>query len=226
VHLRIRWLSLGVTLAALMVALVVGVGVRLHVGTGAAEAAVVPPPERDLSTLPSAVVPDRVPADVTAPAALDSATPMFVKFDGIDGEADDKDHTGWSDMLGFRHEITRNESGESGSVRARSVAELGPLVVAKSIDKAAPKLQEAILQGRVFPMVRIELGATYTDAGRVVYYRYELKNVQITSYNISGDTDSLPVEELALSFEEIKVTYTEYDNTGKKKGSTEYDWKQ
>jgi len=33
------------------------------------------------------------------------------------------------------------------------------------------------------------------------------------------------MEDLSLNFEEIKVTYTETDNTGKKKGNVEYSWK-
>jgi hypothetical protein len=34
-----------------------------------------------------------------------------------------------------------------------------------------------------------------------------------------------PMEEISLNFEEIKVTYTECDTTGKAKGNIEYSWK-
>jgi hypothetical protein len=30
---------------------------------------------------------------------------------------------------------------------------------------------------------------------------------------------------MSLNFEEIKVTYSEMDNAGKKKGNVEYSWK-
>jgi len=33
------------------------------------------------------------------------------------------------------------------------------------------------------------------------------------------------MEELLLSFEEIKVTYTECDSNGQTKGNVEYNWK-
>ena len=79
----------------------------------------------------------------------------------------------------------------------------------------------------VFPKVEIDCTASYTDAGRVTYYRYELTNVMVTSYNVSGSgqAEDVPVEDFSLNFEEIKVTYTENDNAGKKKGNVEYSWK-
>jgi type VI protein secretion system component Hcp len=51
--------------------------------------------------------------------------------------------------------------------------------------------------------------------------------VLVTSYSIggSGQAEDVPTEEFSINFEEIKVTYTECDNTGKKKGNVEYSWK-
>ncbi len=37
--------------------------------------------------------------------------------------------------------------------------------------------------------------------------------------------EDVPTEDFALNYEEIKVTYTENDNKGKKKGNVEYSWK-
>ena len=61
----------------------------------------------------------------------------------------------------------------------------------------------------------------------MTYYRYELKNVLVTSYSVSGaaQSEDVPSEDFSLNFEEIKVTYTENDNKGKKKGNVEYGWK-
>jgi type VI protein secretion system component Hcp len=69
------------------------------------------------------------------------------------------------------------------------------------------------------------LTASYTDAGRVTYYKYELTNVMVTSYSISGTGDDIPMEDFSLNYEEIKVTYTENDSAGKSKGNVEYSWK-
>lgn len=64
--------------------------------------------------------------------------------------------------------------------------------------------------------------------GQIAYLKYELTNVIVTSYNISGSgqSESVPTESLSLNFEEIKVTYTEQDKaTGQSKGNVEYAWK-
>lgn len=99
--------------------------------------------------------------------------------------------------------------------------------ISKNLDKSSPKLQEAVAKGKVFPKVEIHVTASYTDAGRVTYLAYELKNVQVTSYSIggSGQSEQVPSEQMSLNFEEIKQTYTENDSAGKKKGNVEFTWK-
>ena len=151
----------------------------------------------------------------------------YIKFDGIDGEAQDKDHKNWSDILSFNQAVTKPGGAATGPTRRRGDVILEDIQVTKEIDKASPKIAEAVCLGRVFPKVDIHVTASYTDAGRVPYYCYELKNVQVTSYNIggSGQSDDVPVEEMSLNFEEIRVTYTETDRAGKKKGNIEYTWK-
>ena len=151
----------------------------------------------------------------------------YIKFDGVDGEAKDKEHKGWSDLSSFSQGMTQPGGGATGPTRRRGDVILDDLSCAKEIDKASPKLAEAVCNGKIYPKVEIELTASTTDAGRVTYYRYELKNVMITSYNISGSgqSEDVPMEDFALNFEEIKVTYTETESSGKSKGNVEYSWK-
>jgi len=150
----------------------------------------------------------------------------YIKFDGIDGEAQDKDHKNWSDLASFSQAIHKPGSG-TGATRRRGDVVLEDIVCVKELDKSSPKLAEAVCKGRVFPKVEIHVTASYTDSGRVTYYAYELKNVQVVSYDISGSgqSEDVPMENLSFNFEEIKVTYTENDSKGKKKGNIEYTWK-
>ncbi|MBT3285836.1 MAG: type VI secretion system tube protein Hcp [Victivallales bacterium] len=150
----------------------------------------------------------------------------YIKFEGLDGEALDKGHKGWSDIMSFSQALTKPGSG-TGATRRRGDVILEDLMVVKEIDKATPKLAEAICKGRVFATVQIEVTASFTDAGRVTFYRVELKNAQVASYSFDGavQADEVPMETVCLNFEEIKVTYTECDTTGKTKGNIEYTWK-
>ena len=109
----------------------------------------------------------------------------FIKFEGVEGEAQDKDHKGWSDLASFSQTLHKPGSG-TGPTRRRGDVVLEDIVIVKEIDKASPKLAEAVCKGKVFPKVDIHLTASYTDSGRVTYYAYELKNVQVVNYTISG----------------------------------------
>jgi type VI secretion system secreted protein Hcp len=151
----------------------------------------------------------------------------FIKFDGVEGEAQDKDHKNWSDILSFGQALQQPGGGATGPTRRRGDVILDDFQVTKELDKASPKIAEAGCSGKVFPKVEVHLTASYTDAGRVTYYAYELKNVLVTSYNISGSgqSEDVPIESITLNFEEIKTTYTETDAQGKKKGNIEYTWK-
>jgi len=156
-----------------------------------------------------------------------SGQEWFIKFDGLDGEAQDAAHKNWSDLVAFS-QVIRQPDSPSAIAAGRStggvIAE--DIAVIKVLDKASPKLAEATLKGKVFMRVEIHVTRDYADSGRVVYYAYELKNVLITSYQVGGiNNGDFLTEEMSLSFEEIKVTYTELDATGKKKGNVEYTWK-
>ena len=151
----------------------------------------------------------------------------YIKFDGVDGEAQDKDHKGWSDLASFQQGISQPGRGATGATRRRGDVVLDDIQCTKELDKSSPKLAESICKGKIYPKVTIHLTASTTDAGRVTYYAYELKNVMVTSYDVSGSgqSEDVPMETFSLNFEEIKATYTETDKEGKSKGNVEYSWK-
>jgi type VI secretion system secreted protein Hcp len=151
---------------------------------------------------------------------------LFIKFDGVDGEAQDKDHKSWSDILAFSWGIHKAGAGATGQTRRRGVATVEDVVVTKEYDKSSVKLAESVLSGKIFPKVEIHNTATFGDA-RATFLKYELKNVMVSSHNVSaaGGGDAVPTETLSLNFEEVKQTYVEYDNKGGKKGNVEMTWK-
>ena len=151
----------------------------------------------------------------------------YIKFEGVSGEAQDKDHKEWSDILSFQQGLHQPGSGATGPTRRRGDVIVEDLHVTKELDKASPKIAESICKGKVFPKVEIDVTASFTDSGRVTYYRYELTNVLVTSYNVggSGQAEDVPMEDFSLNFEEIKVTYSEVGPDGKSKGNVAYQWK-
>jgi type VI secretion system Hcp family effector len=151
----------------------------------------------------------------------------FAKYDGVDGESLDANHQGWVDLLAFDWAAGAGEA-LTGASRRRGSAEVEDFNIVLAYEKAAVKLQEGLFRGKVFRRVEVELTATYGGA-RATYLRYELKNVTVTSYqvNASGsEDDGPPIVAVANRFEEIKVTYTEYDPTGNTLGNVESEYKE
>ncbi len=122
----------------------------------------------------------------------------YIKFDGIDGESTDKDHKDWIILLSFSQGTEMQED----SATTRGQYEVSDIIVVKELDKSSPKLAESIAMGKVFPKVEIHL-----DSGKETFYMYELTNVMITSYSISGTGNDIPTEEFSLNYE--KITFTE-----------------
>ena len=113
----------------------------------------------------------------------------FIKFDGIDGEAVDRDHSQWSDLLSFDQAMRAPVVTDSlGTTRRRGDVILEDVVIVKELDKASLKLAEALAGGRVFPTVEIHVTSTYSDGQRLTYYKYELRNVMGVSNQQKWDT--------------------------------------
>ena len=212
-----------------------------------------PAPEPEPTPTPT---PEPEPPPTTQDESVETGEPLahssaYVKFEGIDGESQNEGHEGWSEIVSFSQGIHKPDSGATGSTRRRGDVVLEDIVLVKQLDKSSPKLAEAICKGKVFPKVEIHLtGPSEGSTCSGTFYSYELKNVIITSYEVSGSNPlayalvtpapdvtmpsagpfiaqavDAPMEEMSLNFEEIKVTYTECGSSGMAKGNVEYSWK-
>ena len=152
---------------------------------------------------------------------------MFAKYDGIDGESKDANHDKWIDVLSLDWGVYHKGKATTGQSRRRGAPVVEDLVLTIEYEKASPKLLEKCLRGEVIPELEIELTATYGGA-RATYLKYELKNVMARSYHVdaSGNDDAgPPLVVIGNNFEEIKVTYTEFDDEGSNKGNVETEYK-
>ena len=150
---------------------------------------------------------------------------IFAKYDGVDGESQDTAHQGWIDVHSLDWGAHRSDGGGAGS-RRRGAAILEDFVLTLEYGKAAPKLQEICLKGKTVAKLEVELTSTIGNT-RATYLRYELKNVSVLSFqtNAEGEDEMAPAVIVANNFEEIKVVYTEYDETGSSQGKVETKYK-
>ena len=151
---------------------------------------------------------------------------VFAKYDGVDGESKDENHDKWIDVLSIDWGAHKPGGGMTGQSRRRGAAVVEDMTLTVEYEKSAPKLLEKCLKGEVIPKLELEQTATY-GGSRATYLKYELKNVMVTSYqtNASGNDEAgPPTVVVGNNFEEIKVTYTEFDEAGSSKGNVETEF--
>ena len=154
----------------------------------------------------------------------DTGYAIYAKFQGIDGESVDDRHNDWIEIQSFEFSMVV-PGGVSGSSRRLGDVVVNDIFITKTVDKSTPKLMGAVSSGQVIGEVIIEVAKGTGD--KEVFYRYELTNVLVTSYQSGGEASSIrPGDVISLNFEEIKVTYTDFDeSTGKMKGTIEWTWR-
>ena len=143
---------------------------------------------------------------------------VFVKYDGIDGESQDKDHKDWIDLLSFGHSVFQEVPETGGSRNGSSRSSRTDLVLSKRIDKSSPLLAVACCTGEHIPAVTLELTANGVVGRPLLSLRIKLTNVIVSSFDMegTGDEDAPPVEQITLNYEKIEWTYFLYDDKGTK----------
>jgi type VI secretion system secreted protein Hcp len=161
------------------------------------------------------------PSDPVEAQTGGSPVSMYMRFDGIDGDALEVNHLGWSEVDSINTSVFRPTS-TSTLGRVRSRADFEDVIVVKPIDSAGVYLQQSAWTGKAFPTVEIEM-VRNGDEGRTVMWSIEMRNVVVTSYSMgtTGQDDltpnSLPLvatsmhptEQVTLDFEEATVTYVQ-----------------
>lgn len=149
---------------------------------------------------------------------------IYIKFEGIDGEVQDGNHKKWCEVIEFDQAHIQVSGNSSG--RGTPEILFDEIRIVKTIDKASPKLAEAVCRGTVYPTVEIEVTTSAFNTSRSTYLNFNLENVIVTSYTVGGiaQSENVPCEALKLSFEKITMTYTELDASGKSKGNVSYSW--
>ena len=107
----------------------------------------------------------------------------YLTLDGIPGESRDADHKGWIEL----ESIALNRAAKTVSI-VRPVS-----------SKASPLLQLACSSGQHIKKAVLHVRKAGGDGS---YMKYELENVLITNYQISGSGDR-PMESLSLNYTKI-----------------------
>jgi type VI secretion system secreted protein Hcp len=138
--------------------------------------------------------------------------PIFMKYDGIEGDVTTAGHEKWIEVHSFQWGVGRsiNNSAASGADREGSTPSVSEVVVTKDTDSASPNLLRASLglkpadEGKT---VNIDFCKTDTSQPEP-YLQLTLENCLVSGYSTSSGGDR-PSESVTLNF-----TKVEFKNTG------------
>jgi type VI secretion system secreted protein Hcp len=141
---------------------------------------------------------------------------IFLKLDGITGEARDGAHKEEIDVLAWSWGMTQSATTHVGGGGGSGKVSVQDLSVTKYIDTASTDLMLACCNGKHFPTALL----TVRKAGEnpLEYVKVKMEEVIIASVSTggSGGEDRL-TENVSLNFAKVAVDYTAQDETGKAK---------
>jgi len=162
----------------------------------------------------------------------------FLQIEDVKGESLDDKHKDWIEVLSFGHEMmqpvssTRSSAGGAATGRAQH----GDFAITKFIDKASPKLYEAVSNGKHFKKAKIEV--CRAGGSQVKFMEINLEQVMISKVHLNSISpivpngqerkpeDVLPTETVHMNYGKIEWTYTQQkrdDGSGGGNVTAKYD---
>jgi type VI secretion system secreted protein Hcp len=152
----------------------------------------------------------------------------YIKIDGIPGESTDDKHKDWIEILNYGFGASQPTSGTASSAGGASTGRVNiqDFTFTHFLDKASPKLFEAVCTGKHFSSVTVELCRAGGD--KLKYMEYKLSDVVVSSLGRGGDAkgeEDVPIESASLNFGKIVMTYTQQKRKdGSGGGNVAFGW--
>ncbi len=137
---------------------------------------------------------------------------MFLKLEGVAGEAQDKAHKGEIDIQSFSWGLSNGATMGGGGGGGAGKVSFNDIHIMKEADKASPELMKRCATGE-----HIKLGLiTVRKAGKEQqeFYKIKLSDIIVASVSNDGAPGGRPHESLTLNFAKIEFSYKEQKADG------------
>jgi type VI secretion system secreted protein Hcp len=151
-----------------------------------------------------------------------SAEPIFMRVDGIEGEVTQKGREGQIEVFAFSHEVASPydvTTGQATGKRSHS-----PLKTVTRISKATPLLAQALGTNQILKKVEIFFWNTTQTGTEQNYFKITIENCRVVSRRLwspnkldASTASYIPLEEVSFSYQKITWTFVnggiEYQDT-------------
>jgi type VI secretion system secreted protein Hcp len=143
----------------------------------------------------------------------------FLKLGDIKGESADSKHKEEIEVLSFSFGVMNTGSSGMGSGGGSGRADLTDFSIVKKVDKSSPVLFQHCATGTHIKEATFVVRRAGGD--QLEYLKIKLADILVSSVRPGGSSsgaDSIPIEEVALNFTQIKIEYQPQGADGKAQG--------
>jgi type VI secretion system secreted protein Hcp len=145
----------------------------------------------------------------------------FLKLDGIAGESRDLKHKGEIELESFFWGET-NQVIPTGSGGGAGKVQIEDLHVAMKMNKASPLLLLACATGQ--HIKEATLTARKALKAQQEFLVVKLTEVLVSSYHTTAGTDSVPMDQVAFNFAQVRVEYRSQKADGSLEAPVKAGW--
>jgi type VI secretion system secreted protein Hcp len=138
---------------------------------------------------------------------------MFLKVEGVTGEASDTDHKGEIDVVSWSWGMDAPVSVTTGA--SSGMISVGELHIVKRVDQSSPTLMRFLRNRKNVSTAQLVVRKAGTTP--LEYFKVELENVRVNGLKAES-VDSDLVEHLRLGFSKVRISYTPQSPTGARGG--------
>lgn len=132
---------------------------------------------------------------------------IFLKVDGIEGEAEDSTHKNEIEVLSWSWNVSQQSNMHMGSGGGTGKATVDDLTFEHFIDRATPNLVQYCLLGK--HIKQAQLVVRKSGGNPLEYLKLTMNDVLVTRVSPEGvaEDESRPRERVCLSFSSMKQEY-------------------
>lgn len=151
------------------------------------------------------------------------AVDMFLKIDGVKGEAQDSKHKEEIDILAFSWGLSNSGTHGVGGGGGGGKVSVQDISFTKYVDKSSPDLFLSCSNGKHFKSA--DLVVRKAGETPLEYMKYKFSDVLVTSISTggSGGEDRL-TESVTLNFAKVEFEYTAQKADGTGEGAAKAGW--
>lgn len=138
----------------------------------------------------------------------------FIKIDGIDGASTASKHKGEIEVLSFSWGI-KSETGGGGGGGGK--AQVSDFSFTKEVARDSPELFASVCTGEHHKQAVLSVEGISADAkGKQSFYKVTFEDVLISSVSLGGQDNSVPMEQVSLSFQKVSMEFRDSKGGGSK----------